>query len=183
MNNNIEKEYKILITKEQFETLYNSYGNPPFRLQENVYYDTADFNIRRTKGSMRIRDVNNEHIFTLKIHSPNGLLEYEKNVSSNSIDSLNDEEIISLFNKYDIHGPFQRITSLKTQRAIIYTEYAELCFDISSYNGITDYEIEYEYKKDHDGLTVFKDILSKINVVYTSNCTSKVQRAMNSLNN
>ncbi len=180
MNNNIEKEYKILVTKEQFNTLYKHFNAPSFYSQTNIYYDTYDFAIRNVKGSMRIRDINNKHIFTLKMHSPKGLLEYEKNLPYNSIECFNDEEISSLLNKYHIQGPFHKIGNLKTERAIHDTEYAELCFDINTYNGIVDYEIEYEYKKDHDGLTAFQNILSIANIEYTSNCISKIQRALNS---
>ena len=46
----------------------------------------------------------------------------------------------------------------------IITEYAELCFDINSYNGITDYEIEYEVKKDHDYKKAFKAILKQAGI-------------------
>lgn len=42
-------------------------------------------------------------------------------------------------------------------------------------------EIEYEYKKEHDGLSIFQDIMKQINVVYEKNCISKIQRAINSL--
>lgn len=180
MNNNIEKEYKILVTKEQFNTLYKHFNQPLFYSQTNVYYDTCNYDIRNAKGAMRIRDINKDHIFTLKMHSSKGLLEYEKNLPSNSIECFEDEEISSLLNQYHIQGPFHEIGNLKTERAIYYTEYAELCFDINTYNGIVDYEIEYEYKKDHDGLTVFQNILSIVNIVYTSNCISKIQRALNS---
>ena len=68
-----------------------------------------------------------------------------------------------------------------TKRAVVETENAELCFDISTYGNHTDYEIEYEYKKEHDGLSIFQDIMKQINVVYEKNCISKIQRAINSL--
>ena len=76
---------------------------------------------------------------------------------------------------------FFKIAELHTQRAVYESEFAELCFDISTYHGKTDYEIEYEYKKEHDGLSIFQDIMKQINVVYEKNCISKIQRAINSL--
>lgn len=181
MNKNIELEYKVLVTKEQFEALYERYNKPSFRTQVNVYYDTLDMAIRKTRGSMRIRDLYDRHIFTFKMGSQFGLLEFEKDVPSNSLESLEDEEICNLLARYHFHGPFKQLTKLKTQRAIINTGNAELCFDISEYNGHMDYEIEYEYLKDHDGLHDFQAILDTINVTYTHNCSSKIVRALASL--
>ena len=59
-------------------------------------------------------------------------------------------------------------------------EKAELCFDINEYNGITDYEIEYEQTCDHDGITVFNQILSQVNLKYEKNCASKIKRTLKS---
>ena len=181
MNHNIEKEYKVLVSKEQFYKLFNLYEALELRKQTNVYYDTKDFSIRKHHGSMRIRDVAGKHIFTLKMHSDTGLLEFEKEVLKNSVEVLLDEEISVLLKEYDLHGPFYEITSLSTQRAVYFNGYAELCFDINTYNGIIDYEIEYEYKKDHDGLLTFQNILKPIQVEYHKNCISKIQRAINTL--
>ena len=181
MNNNIEKEYKVLVTKEQFYNLYQNFATPPFHEQVNIYYDTQDLMIRKHKGAMRIRDVNGMHIFTLKMQSEEGLLEFEKPVPKNAITSLEDEEIQELLHRYQLQGPFFKIAELHTQRAVYESEFAELCFDISTYHGKTDYEIEYEYKKEHDCLSIFQDIMKQINVVYEKNCISKIQRAINSL--
>ncbi len=137
--------------------------------------------IRKHKGAMRIRDVNGMHIFTLKMQSEEGLLEFEKPVPKNAITSLEDEEIQELLHRYQLQGPFFKIAELHTQRAVYESEFAKLCFDISTYHGKTDYEIEYEYKKEHDGLSIFQDIMKQINVVYEKNCISKIQRAINSL--
>ena len=181
MNKNIELEYKVLVTKEQFEALYKHFNEPSFRTQVNVYYDTLDMAIRKTRGSMRIRDLYDCHIFTFKMGSQLGLLEFEKDVPTNSLESLEDEEIQNLLARYHFSGPFKQLTKLKTQRAIVNTGNAELCFDISEYNGKTDYEIEYEYIKDHDGLHDFQAILDYIHVTYTHNCSAKIVRALASL--
>ena len=178
MNKNIELEYKVLVSKEQFYDLYNHYNKPTFFTQVNVYYDTFHLDIRKMRGAMRIRDVDGDHIFTLKLPSVIGVMEFEKSLPENKLESLQDEEILTLLQKNHIQGPFRELTTLKTQRAIINTGYAELCFDISSYGDTTDYEIEYEYIKDHDGLKAFQEIMDTIHVTYTGNCISKIQRAL-----
>lgn len=181
MKKHIEKEYKILVTKEQFYQLLNKYPNITFYSQTNYYIDTNDQQIRNMKGAMRIRHTNDKYIFTLKLPSDDGLLEFEKEVTSASLETLQDEEIQNLLNQYHISGNFQYTTKLHTQRAIHQTPYAELCFDISTYHDITDYEIEYEYLLDHDGLQAFQEILKPIQVTYTTNCDSKIKRALDSL--
>ena len=62
--------------------------------------------------------------------------------------------------------------------SVFESEFAELCFDINYYNDKIDYEIEYEYKANHDGFTLFNSILSSIDLPYTKNCKSKIQRAL-----
>ena len=65
-----------------------------------------------------------------------------------------------------------------TYRAVVELEKAELCFDINEYNGITDYEIEYEQTAEHDGISEFNKILSQVNLRYEKNCASKIKRTL-----
>lgn len=178
MNKNIEKELKILVSKDKFYTLYEHYNNPVFIEQTNIYFDTTDYQIKNCKGAMRIRTKKGKHLFTLKMYQNDDLLEYECEVSGNDVSALQIDAIQTLLHEYGIKGTLIPIASLTTKRAIISNEYAELCFDINKYNNQTDYEIEYEYKKDHDGITYFNQILSHIQMQYENNCESKIQRAL-----
>lgn len=180
MNKNIEKEFKVLLTKEQFDSLYAMYPDlQPIR-QVNTYYDTSDYQIQKAKGAMRIREKEGSFIFTLKMVDAlsDGLLEYECPVTKNTLDVFEQEDIKQLLHSYHIDGKIQMLTKLTTYRSVYQTEFAELCFDISHYQNQTDYEIEYEYKKDHDGLSVFQSILDHVHIQYKHNCLSKIQRAM-----
>ena len=88
-----------------------------------------------------------------------GLCECECEVSENSVHALQSEEIVQLLHEYQIEAAIIPLTTLVTKRAVVETENAELCFDISTYGSHTDYEIEYEYKQPHDGLSVFQKLL------------------------
>lgn len=178
MNKNIEKEFKILVSKDKFDLLCDMYKPLTFIKQINQYYDTPNNLIKNKNGAMRIRTKNNKHIFTLKIYQNNELLEYECEVSDNSINSLNQTNIIALLNYYDIAGPFVETASLTTNRAMVINDEAELCFDENFYNNTCDYEIEYEYKRDHDGFSKFNQILNKVGLHYEANCKSKIERAL-----
>lgn len=65
-----------------------------------------------------------------------------------------------------------------TWRSVIKTENAEICLDKNIYRDRIDYEIEYEYKKEHDELRIFQDILAKVSLHYERNCLSKIARAL-----
>lgn len=181
MNKNIEKEYKILVTQEQFTKLLEDYPNAVFQKQVNTYYDTKAFTIQKAYGAMRIREVNKRFLFTLKQHTHEGLMEHELYVKENNVSVFQNEEIKALLASLDIHDSIIPITTLTTYRAMIDTGVAELCFDYNEYGSIKDYEIEYEYKKPHDGRTIFNQILSKVNLYYEKNCTSKIQRALDQI--
>ena len=181
MNENLEIEYKVLLTKEQFEKLVSQYDDVKFIRQVNTYYDTKDLQIRKNYGSMRIREKEGQFIFTLKKHTEDGLLEFEKLVPTNDISAFNDSEIKQSFQDMKIDEPIVKLTSLTTDRAVIFNGFAEICLDHNYYNGKEDYEIEYEYKKDHDGKKMFQDILDIINIQYDHNCVSKSKRALSAL--
>lgn len=181
MNTNIEKEYKILVSEEAFHIIEAQYTNLQYRKQVNTYYDNADHMIEAIHGAMRIREVDNTYIFTMKLICGSDLYEYECPVDENSPAVFEKAEIKELLQEHGISGPFYETTQLTTWRAMVINDDAELCFDKSEYHGIVDYEIEYEYKREHDGLTAFQKILKPANIVYEKNCISKIRRALNSL--
>ena len=79
MNKHVEKEYKMLVSKEQFDKLCSLYENLNFITQTNTYYDTVNGDIQKKKGAMRIRERNGRFLFTLKMRQENldGLCECE----------------------------------------------------------------------------------------------------------
>ena len=77
MSKNIELEYKTLLTQEQFQTIKSNYPfNEPFK-QVNHYFDTSDKKLSKRKSPLRIREVNNQLILTLKTPNRIGVNEYE----------------------------------------------------------------------------------------------------------
>lgn len=71
MNKHVEKEYKMLVSKEQFDKLCGLYENLNFITQTNTYYDTVNGDIQKKKGAMRIRERNGRFLFTLKMRQEN----------------------------------------------------------------------------------------------------------------
>ena len=66
MYDQIERELKILVNKEQFCQILHSYDFGKPVLQTNVYFDDDQGSVRKL-GALRIRTIGEQHIFTLKI--------------------------------------------------------------------------------------------------------------------
>ncbi len=180
MYNNIERELKILVSKEIYEKIINSYDFEKSRIQTNTYYDDEDQSIKKQNGAMRIRTIGNKNIFTLKIRKDSYThYEYEKEIQTDDIHKIDDVEIISWFHQFNIPKDVKTITTFTTDRKILKCKQGEICADKTTYFNHTDYEIEYEYNCDHDGIAFFNDFLTPFHMKYTKNCPSKIARAMN----
>ncbi|MEG1526446.1 MAG: CYTH domain-containing protein [Erysipelotrichaceae bacterium] len=182
MFKNIEKEYKLLVSKSEFDHLLSFYKDAVFHEQTNTYFDNHQHAIETMHGAMRIRKTNH-FVFTLKVFQDDDLLEFECEVDNDDVSSLLHPDIATLLKSYQIEYPFYETAKLTTKRAIIDTGFAELCFDENHYANCVDYEIEYEEKVTHDGKSAFNKILEVANLHYETNATSKIKRALDAYRN
>ena len=179
MNPNLEIEYKMLISEENYLKLMDIYQKQP-TLQTNVYYNCKYEDLKSRGIGMRIRDVNNTHLFTLKVKTDNGHKEYEAYTNENSIEALH--EVKFIFDELNIKGPYIETGRLNTYRSEIPFNHGVLCLDRNEYYGITDYELEFEIYPDKDadeGMKEFTAVLSQVNLSYIQNKKSKIQRCLN----
>src|SRR5690625_3099304 len=76
MAQEIEIEYKVLLTKKEFEKIASSL---PFSAnsvtQVNHYFETNQFNFKKQQSALRIREKNNKYTLTLKQPHEEGILE------------------------------------------------------------------------------------------------------------
>lgn len=178
MNQNLEIEYKMLVTREEFETLLKHCQTDGVREQLNVYYDcTPSSTLRHV--AMRIRDVDGHHWFTLKAPQPKGVLEYEMEIAENSPEVLDNEEIRCLFQQLKLTLPVHECGRMRTRRHWKETPWGELCLDHSLINGRDDYEIEFEISGDPDtGKAYFLGLLAECGLTYRENNRSKYARCV-----
>lgn len=139
----VEKEFKYLVTPGQFKTLLSKcnskYHFIDEKLQLNYYYDTKDNALNRARTTVRIRQQNENLKLQIKKHNNDGNLtksdEYSINVEALPyylrIPNIND----SLFLKGVLITERKGFSFLRN--SIIY-------FDINTYLGMIDYEIEIE---------------------------------------
>ncbi len=179
MKQHIEKEYKMLLTKEQYEKLFLSLKMEAPVRQINYYYDTQQGQLRSQGGAMRIREREGRYLFTLKLRkSTDAVFEFEKEVGGCDLTTFMDHEIQSLLKENGVTQPLHQIGMLTTWRSMMAYEHAEVCLDHNIYRNREDYEIEYEYTQPHAGLPLFQAILEQVNLHYTKNCPSKIARAL-----
>lgn len=178
-----ERELKTLLTSDQARQLASQNDFGPAFSQINTYYDSPDHLLKNQGMALRIRQVlhpesKDEYILTLK--KPLDAItkyEYERPVQAHTLGQLNPEEKAWL-NQY-IHLPedIEPVAEFKTDRQICQSKDADLCLDHTFFKNHDDYEAEYEYRQDHDGINRFRDILSAVNAKYEKNCPSKIARA------
>ncbi len=159
MNSNIELEYKTIVTKEQFYRLADNYKPLKFIKQLNHYYVSDD----PSHYAFRIREKEGKKIFTMKEPYNGARMEYEKELDT---DIDKDAEIVEMLKAKGLQPPYELLGDMTTYRAIYFDGYGELCFDINLYNGLIDYEIEYEQIKEHDHFNEYLKILKKADIEY-----------------
>lgn len=162
MYDNIERELKLLINKQVYDNIMNSYDFHKSIIQTNTYFDTANQDVKKQHGAVRIRTIENKKIFTLKIKKDEYThYEFEKEISSENINEIEDPEILNWFNQYQIPKNLHPTANFTTLRNVYEFENGELCLDKTTFKNHVDYEIEYEYTSDHDGIQFFNSILDQ----------------------
>ncbi|MCD8511633.1 MAG: CYTH domain-containing protein, partial [Bacillus sp. (in: Bacteria)] len=81
MSQELEIEFKNMLTKEEFIRLmniYEPYGNKA--VQTNYYFDTNEMQLKRNKCALRIRRKGSHFVLTLKEPHPEGHLETHQNI-------------------------------------------------------------------------------------------------------
>ncbi|MEZ7794260.1 CYTH domain-containing protein [Niallia circulans] len=172
-NQNIEIEFKNMLTKEEYELLLTHFQVSEEDLfeQENHYFDTSNFALKANHSALRIRKKEAEYELTLKQPHPDGLLETNKILSKTESDDIfstgriSDEQISSLLRNMNI-DPTSIIYfgSLRTIRAEKKIGNGLLVLDHSFYLKKEDYELEYEVSNREEGKIYFQELLATLKI-------------------
>jgi uncharacterized protein YjbK len=173
MSQTIEIEFKNLLTDAEYEQIkkYFQLDSSLFFVQENHYFDTADFSLKENGAALRIRKKGKSFELTLKQPLPSGLLETNQILT-------NDEAIHALtFNQIPTGQITQLISEMNIDpNSVIFfgtltTERAEweyqnglLVLDKSSYLETVDYELEYEVQEFTAGKIQFAQLLYSLQI-------------------
>lgn len=186
----IEKEFKNLLTKEQYEAIAGAYQSVFTKdiTQTNSYYDCEGL-LQQHKMALRIRIVEGKETgeITLKIpQSSLEVLEYTEVLPVDILNAYNHDKQFALPTSLQETLENKGIT-LQTvnQTALLTTHRLEgalsenewLVLDESHYNGKVDYEMEMEVRSLELGEPVFLGILETYKIERRQ-AESKIKRAL-----
>ena len=186
----IEKEFKNLLTKEQYEAIAGDYQSVFTKdvTQTNSYYDYEGL-LQQNKMALRIRIVEGKETgeITLKIpQSSLEVLEYTEVLPVDILNAYNHDKQFALPTSLQEALEDNGITiQTVNQTALLTTHRLEgalsenewLVLDESHYNGNVDFEMEMEVRSLELGEPVFLGILAKYNIVRCQ-AESKIKRAL-----
>ena len=140
----LEFEKKLLLTAEEYNEIINKIGDQGAEpvLQTNYYFDTENLEMNSKGITCRIRFKDGKYTAEIKCHGEAPLY--------GSIESrlfTSDEFNETYFSSRGLYLQ----GSLITQRRTVYRdEFCEIVLDKNAYLGVTDYELEIEYKEQYE---------------------------------
>ncbi len=186
----IEKEYKNLLSKEQYEALKEEFQSIFTKdiTQTNQYYDCHQ-QLENNRSALRIRLIEGEQTgeITLKIpQSDCEVIEITEELPIEQLQWWIEEDIFLLPTSIKLALEEQGIElSNISPTATLTTHRLEgllkpgclLVLDESHYAGQTDYEIEMEVEDLEEGKQIFLEILNRHNIT-PQKTISKIRRAL-----
>ena len=186
----IEKEFKNLLTKEQYTSLMEDYKDVFTKdvIQTNSYYDYEDL-LQEHKMALRIRIVEGKNTGEITLKIPQSSLEVVEFTEVLPVDILNQynndkqftlpPSIQKALEKEGLSLQIVMQTALLTTHRLEGTLSENECIvlDESHYNGNIDYEMEMEVCSLELGEPVFLGILAKYNIK-RQQAESKIKRAL-----
>ncbi|MGG3564084.1 CYTH domain-containing protein [Neobacillus rhizosphaerae] len=169
MSQNIEIEFKNMLTESEYKRLLNELEIDQTQIfsQENHYFDTPRFSLKEAGSALRIRKKKHHFEMTLKQPATVGLLETNQILSEEEVTmalqsgKLPTGVIQQLIEANGI--PFSKIEyfgHLLTNRVEIPYKKGLLVLDHSTYLNKEDYELEYEVEDYKEGQLIFQEFLS-----------------------
>lgn len=188
MSEEIEIEFKSMLTKDEYTELLRYYNitDEQFVIQTNLYFDTADFQLKQHVMGLRIRRFAAKAEATLKIPRTVGLLEVTDPLTIADVDhAVENEQFVSQATEIlkrlkqlnisllDLH----LIGKLITKRAEFTITEGKLALDESWYGEQHDYELELEVPDSNYNEGDFNQLLKKFDLPYRKT-QNKIARAV-----
>ena len=184
MEKNLEIEYKMLLDEDVFNQLMNDFNGHTYS-QTNYYLTSIELGALRY--SLRVREKEGYYEMTLKIPEKNGRLEHNLEINKEDLlmiqnGEMPDNEITRLLSNKGFNlSLIKQAYSLTTIRRDVPFDSGMLSLDENHYNGITDYELEFEVNDEEAGLKQFEELCQIYHLQYKGNCASKIARVLSTL--
>lgn len=191
MTQEIEIEFKNLLTKKQYEMLLKEFEIDDSKIirQTNHYFDTPEWHLKTLHAGLRIRETKSSIVCTLKEKTAeNTHLETTDSLSSNEAEMmLNGQhfDAPSVHRKLlNLNVPIDELKvfgSLTTDRVELPYKGGILVLDHSFYLNCDDYEVEYEADDENTGAEIFNKFLTDFQIEKRAT-DKKIARFMKALN-
>lgn len=188
MSQEIEIEFKHLLTYDQFKHMKESLPFPKTPIvQKNYYFETVDYTLIQQSCALRIREINGTFVATLKEPHVEGILETH--------DILSEKEMKAWIDFYpsrttniskrleNRHIPLENIHyigSLTTERYAYHAEHLLYVLDKSTYRNQVDYEVEIESETYCEGKQAYHRLKNKFQLEDKKPIT-KIERLLRSI--
>lgn len=187
MSNSVEIEYKTLLKKSEYLNFFNclNFSENEVFLQENIYFDTADFQLKKQNMGLRIRKFADSAEATLKVPQEVGLLEITDKLPLSEAEEAiaadrfpNVPNIKKQLTRSEISlDQLTIIAQLKTKRGEKQIQLGLIALDENWYGPAHDYELELEVQDSGTDKQTFLDFLAEHDVPYRPS-ENKIRRAL-----
>lgn len=175
MNQELEIEFKNMLTYEEFRTvlLYFKINEKDFIKQENFYFDTPEFILAKHASALRIRYKNDAYELTLKQPHEDGLLESNLSLTKKEAKAFIHKQqlpesaqyVRELLSSLNVKpSDLNLLGTLTTLRSEFAYKDGLLSLDHNFYLGLEDYELEYEVKDKQKGEKIFSQLLEQLQI-------------------
>src|SRR5699024_1342184 len=190
MSQEIEIEYKNLLTKQEFDYLLGHFPFPQnSQKQTNFYFETENFSLKENGAALRIREKDGHYRLTLKEPHPDGLLEtHDPLTEAEAMNWLQGNNVAKENTKKQLKNMqietknLNYYGSLTTERRELEYNQVLLVLDYSRYNGQADYELELEAPSEAIGSEMFNGVLADYHIPKRTT-PNKIKRFFSSLSN
>ncbi|HBQ62666.1 MAG TPA: thiamine triphosphatase [Trichococcus sp.] len=188
MSQNIEKEFKNLLNKEEYEALIVAFDldeTEPTK-QTNIYFDTPDFKLKGLNSGLRIRMYEDKGEITLKTPiQENEKLETNDDLTLDEAKTLVEAHLMKATgNVADklkglgiAPGDLVIIGQLSTIRYDFPGDKGTFFLDKSFYQDQMDYELEFESESLEEGALIFQNFL-KLHGIKVRKAKQKIERML-----
>lgn len=182
METQLEIEFKMLIEDTMYTKILEDYQTKITNTYQQTNYYLSHPILDDLKYMLRIREKENTYELTLKQKAKVGNIETNCMITKEIKEQICnhefvDNEIFTILKQYDIDPTtLQCHVSLTTLRSDILLPEGILSLDKNSYLGMEDYEIEFEVQDFQTGKEAFLKLIEPYGLIYTTNCSSKIQR-------
>ncbi|MDR0200363.1 MAG: CYTH domain-containing protein [Streptococcaceae bacterium] len=192
MSENLEIEFKTLLSMPEYERLLRLFSHVKPIRQTNFYFDTPELSLREQRLALRIRCFKNAAEMTLKVPQDIGNMEHnialaldeaERLIAQNAITDCCEDitEITDILNEANLDvSAIGCIGSLTTTRRECHTSIGLEALDANEYLGTSDYEFELEVDEESRGHLDFEAFLKKNDIEFRY-ARSKVVRFLDTL--